>query len=154
MSIEFCVACGHDTDIRRETERTEYLVRGEAIAVDVTVRVCPSCGVKEIDTSLGDPVEFAFREYRTRHGLLQPEEIRQIRERCGASQLSLATLLGMSQATLNRYEGGSIQEATHDNVLRACRDANFFRDLFARRGHLLTHGQSARVERSFVTPES
>jgi HTH-type transcriptional regulator/antitoxin MqsA len=153
MTMEYCVACNQDADVRREIERTEYLVRGESIPVDVAVRVCAACGTREIDSSSVDPVVVAFSEYRKRHGLLQPAEIQQLRERYGASQLSLATLLGMSQATLNRYEGGSIQEATHDNILRACRDPRYVRDLLNRRGHLLTKGQFERIEHSLPSTE-
>jgi putative zinc finger/helix-turn-helix YgiT family protein len=109
---EFCVACGDDREIRREKQTVEYDVRGEKIVLELPVRVCQTCDTVECEGV--DPAEMAFAEYRRRKGLLTPEQIRGIRKQYKLSQKSLAALLGMSEATINRYEGGSCSVGATD----------------------------------------
>jgi DNA-binding transcriptional regulator YiaG len=58
-----------------------------------------------------------FSEYRKLKGLLTPEAIRKLRERYRLSQKSLTALLGMSEATINRYEGGGGRGAGRERTL-------------------------------------
>jgi len=76
--------------------------------------------------------------------------MRQIRKRYRLSQKSFAALLGMSEATINRYEKGALQDQTHDTAMRACEDPGFVRDLLQRRGHLLSEWQRQRVEKALA----
>ena len=57
----------------------------------------------------------------------------------------------MSQATINRYEQGSIQQQKEDELIRACEDVNRMRDLVIRRGDLLTERQRREVEAALST---
>jgi transcriptional regulator with XRE-family HTH domain len=50
--------------------------------------------------------------------MLQPEEIKAFRKNLGLTQEELAHLMGWSEATVNRYEKGALQEQSHDNALR------------------------------------
>jgi hypothetical protein len=52
----------------------------------------------------------------------------------------------MSQATINRYEGGAIQERAQDQAMRACRDRDHVLGLLDRRGNSLSEWQRQRVE--------
>jgi putative zinc finger/helix-turn-helix YgiT family protein len=141
---EYCIACGHDGPLHREQKATEFAVRGETLRIIVPVKICPSCGVTEAEGV--DPAEIAFSEYRKLKGLLTPEAIRKLRERYKLSQKSLAALLGMSEATINRYEGGGLQDEAHDAALRACESPEFVRGLLERSGHRLSAWQRQRVE--------
>lgn len=139
---KFCPVCAEDRQFRHDTQQVEYTVRGEPVELAVPVFVCPVCGTEQVDSdAVSDPVALAFDVYRERHGLLSPEKIKAIRKRYGLSQKSFAALLGMSEATINRYEGGSVQEATHDNAIRACEDAEYMNDLLIRRGYVLSGTQ-------------
>jgi putative zinc finger/helix-turn-helix YgiT family protein len=150
---KFCPVCGEDREFRRDLRQVAYTVRGESVSLDVPVFVCPSCGTEQVDSDVvADPVALAFETYRERHGLLSPENIKGIRKRYGLSQKSFATLLGMSEATINRYEGGSIQEATHDNAIRACEDSQYMADLLVRRGHLLPGTQRDHLAKVLDSP--
>ena len=150
-TTEFCVVCGDDREMQREQKKVEYTVRGEKVTVELPVKMCPECGSEEIDDAFGrDPVECAYEAYRQRHDLLFPEEIKAIRERFKLSQRSFAALLGMSEATVNRYEGGGLQDATHDNAIRACNDPEFVQELLDRRGHGLSEWQRKRVEHAIA----
>jgi putative zinc finger/helix-turn-helix YgiT family protein len=101
INTDYCVICGDDREFRHERKPTEFEVRGETLKFDVPVKVCPNCGTVEEEEAV-DPAEIAFGEYRKRKGLLTPEEIKSIRKRFRLSQKSLAVLLGMSEATVNR----------------------------------------------------
>ena len=148
MSIattEYCVVCG-DEQVRHDNRRMEFEVRGETMQLAVPVKVCSTCGtVEQKDV---DPAEMAFTLYRKQKGLLTPEEIREIRKCYSLSQRSLAALLGMSEATINRYEGGGLQNEAHDQAIRSCANPDTMRDLLNRRGDRLSDWQRQRAEES------
>ncbi len=50
-------------------------VKGETIVVPVEYYKCLECGAEfEDPASSHDPLALAYKEYRRRHGMLQPEE--------------------------------------------------------------------------------
>ncbi|MEX0710986.1 MAG: type II TA system antitoxin MqsA family protein [Pirellulales bacterium] len=152
VAKELCVTCGERRDLRRERRKVEYQVRGEPVQVVLPVVACPVCGAGEVDAAfVQDPVQMAYDLYRKRHGLLAADRIKSIRQQYRLSQKSFAALLGMSEATVNRYEGGALQEATHDNLIRACESSAFVRDLLSRRGGHLSDWQRRRVEGILTT---
>ena len=59
----------------------------------------------------------AYNEYRRKHKLLFPEEIRKIREQYGLSQENFAKLLNWEDKTICRYENGSIQDKAHNSII-------------------------------------
>ncbi len=137
----YCPKCEAER-VFRFSERNETLdVRGEKVSLSVPTWTCSVCGELVADEAFGDPVEKAYDLYRRKHGLLSPAEIKAIRERWGLSQVAFATLLGMSQATINRYEQGAIQQQKEDELIRACANADRMRDLLQRQGHLLSERQ-------------
>jgi putative zinc finger/helix-turn-helix YgiT family protein len=149
---EYCIPCGEEREVLHEQRRTCFNVRGEEICLDLPVTECTVCHTEQVDPSFGrDPTEIAFDEYRRRHNLLMPAEIKAVREQYDLSQKSFAALLGMSEATVNRYEGGSVQEATHDNLIRACREPAFMQDLVARRGDQLSARQRRDLAKALQT---
>ena len=151
---EFCLDCGKERDVRREKKQVEFDVKGETIILELPVKTCLACCTEEVELPDGqDPVDLAFREYRRRHQLLIPDEIKRIRDGYNLSQRSFALLLGMSEATVNRYEGGSIQETTHDSLIRACESPEFIRGQLKRRGKLLSDSQRARAEEALQPRE-
>ena len=48
------------------------------------------------------------------------EKIKELREIKGISQYRLAELTGINRSTINRYENGSIQKISFDNLLKIC----------------------------------
>jgi len=137
--------CEADRVFRRETVREEYEVRGEKIALDVPRLFCSTCGESVIDPAFGDPTLKLYAEYRKRHNLLSPEQIRDIRQKYALSQDAFATLLGTSPATLARYEGGSLQDKAYDQLLRACDSPVYMADLVDREAARLSELQRRNV---------
>ena len=141
----FCYSCEEEREFRSETVRRSIEIRNETIDLELPVWICEECDEIVVDEAVGDPVEAAFSAYRQKHKLLTPERIKQIREQWGLSQSALAELLGMSPATINRYEAGSLQERTHDELIRGCDDRTNMVDLLDRRGDELGPTQLKRV---------
>ena len=131
-SMLYCPSCEEEQSFRFEDREQEYDVRGEVITLTVPLWVCPVCGETIVDDEFGDPIEKAYEAYRKRKGLLTPADIQDIRTRWGLSQAAFASLLGMSQATINRYEHGSIQQEKEDELIRACANPRHMADLIQR----------------------
>jgi putative zinc finger/helix-turn-helix YgiT family protein len=142
----YCPRCEEDRRFVHEEREETFDVRGEEIRLTVPLWVCADCGEPIPDETFGDPVERAHDAYRERRGLLGPAEIQRIREQWGLSQVAFATLLGMSPATINRYEQGALQQEKEDELIRACDNRDQMRDLLRRRGHLLTERQRRAAE--------
>jgi len=118
-----CPLC--ETEDRIETVRTKraFQVRGEPIEVSFEVCKCSKCGEEFINPKLHlDPLAEAYRIYRKKHNMLQPEQIKTLRKRYGIRQAELARVLGWGAVTLSRYENGSLQDNTHDRALKLLKD--------------------------------
>jgi putative zinc finger/helix-turn-helix YgiT family protein len=141
----YCPMCEEERAARAETVREEYELRGEKIALDVPRLICLTCGELVIDEAYGDPTLRLYAEYRRRHNLLTPDQIRGIRDKYDLSQEAFAILLGTSPATLARYEGGSVQEKAYDQLLRACYNPVVVAELLEREGPALSDLQRRNV---------
>jgi putative zinc finger/helix-turn-helix YgiT family protein len=114
-----CPNCEKESDLTLIHGLEDIKVRGETIKVEVEYYKCSSCGEEFDDPrSDSDPLEIAYREYRQRHGMMQPEEIRDLRAGYGLTQHEMAKILGWGLATLSRYENGALQDEAHDKILR------------------------------------
>jgi putative zinc finger/helix-turn-helix YgiT family protein len=123
----FCPNCEKESPLEIVRKVEEFDVRGEIIPVEVEFYQCQECG-EEFENSKSpiDPYETAYREYRSRKGMLQPEEIRDFRTSRGLTQKEFSDLLGIGIATLNRYENGALQSEAHDRVIRLAMDPRNF----------------------------
>lgn len=66
----------------------------------------------------------AYRIYRQRHDLLQPEEIKAIREQSGLSQKAFAEKLGVRENVIARCERGALQTEALNDLLVALQKRN------------------------------
>jgi putative zinc finger/helix-turn-helix YgiT family protein len=113
-----CPNCEKETELELIQKLEDIKVRGEVIKVNVKYYKCKSCGEEFEDPhSDEDPLDKAYREYRRRHGMMQPEEIREFRKKFGLTQNEMNRLQGWGGATLSRYENGALQDETHEKAL-------------------------------------
>lgn len=118
-----CPNCEKETNLALIHTKESIIVRGESIAVEAEYFRCKACGGEFENTrSNVDSLDAAYREYRRLHGMLQPEEIRELRKSYGLTQGELSKLLGWGGATLSRYENGALQDDAHEKTLRLVRD--------------------------------
>lgn len=121
--IEYCDACGKEVKTRIISRQEKFNVCGEDITIEAQVLVCAECGeelfCEELDSAT---LVNAYNEYRRKHKLLLPNEIKKIREQYGLSQRSFAKLLNWGDKTIYRYENGSVQDKAHNSLLLFLRD--------------------------------
>lgn len=114
----YCEVCGKEVEAKVIIKNESYTVCGETVDVEAKVLVCGDCGeelfCEEYDSAT---VVSAYNEYRRRHKLLLPEEIKEIREKYGLSQRSFARLLNWGDKTIYRYENGAVQDKAHNSLL-------------------------------------
>ena len=127
----FCPNCEKETEQKFIDKIEEIDIRGEMIPVHMEYYQCEECGEDfEIPRPDYDPLDAAYREFRNRKGMAQPEEIKKFRKELGLTQKELSEILGIGIATLNRYENGALQSEAHDQVIRLCmQPANLIRIL-------------------------
>lgn len=119
--MKYCPTCKCEQEILLVQKEETYPVKGEPITINATVCTCVHCG-EEIMTEEydDDNLRKAYAKYRSRHGLLQPEEIKAIREQYGVSQVAFARIIGVDDKAIARYENGSLQdEATNTRIMLA-----------------------------------
>jgi len=106
----------HKTNITKKFET--YTVKGEPISVEANVRVCSQCQEEVFDMKLdSDNLKRAYQKYKQAHGLLLASDIMRIRKKYQLSQRTFAKMIGCTQATLVRYEKGTIQDDTHNRLI-------------------------------------
>lgn len=126
-------------------------IRGEAITAKVPVLVCTTCHDVQPDGTAGaDTMRPFYDAYRKKHHLLAPAEIAAVREKHGLSREAFAALLGMSPATLYRYESGALQDDVHDVLFVLCQSVKNMRELVARRKGRLSALRLRRFEEASV----
>lgn len=114
-----CPYCEDIKELELIEKKEVFNVKDEKIEIDVQFFRCQDCGEEFDDPKANDdPIERAYREFRNRKGMLQPENIREIRKSHGLTQGELSRLLGWGAATLSRYENGALQDEAHDTVLK------------------------------------
>lgn len=120
---KYCEECGREVETILIAKQEQYNVCGEMIEVEAQILTCAECGeeffCEELDNAT---LVSAYNEYRKKHKLLLPEEIKRIREQYGLSQRSFAKLLNWGDKTICRYENGSIQDKAHNSLLLFLRE--------------------------------
>jgi putative zinc finger/helix-turn-helix YgiT family protein len=138
----FCPECWEAVDANVMALSEIMDVKGEDISVVSEIPVCPKCGEKIGDSRLeADNVKRAYDIYRARHNLVSPSDIKKLRSKYGISQRSLALLLGIGEASIVRYEEGSLPSKSNNTLLRSAQDDSFMRHAFTGQGKKLPPSQ-------------
>lgn len=121
--MNYCEVCGKEVETQIITRRETFSVCGENIDVDAQVMVCADCGEALFNEDLDSATLInVYNEYRRKHKLLLPEEIKKIREQYGLSQRGFSKLLNWGDKTIHRYENGAIQDRAHNSLLLFLRE--------------------------------
>jgi len=141
-----CPNCEKISELEHIITTEELNVRGELIEVKVEYYKCTECGEEfEDPSSNDDPLDSAYKEYRHKHGMIQPEEIREMRRLYGLTQKELSKLIGWGGATLSRYENGALQDDAHDRVLQLIKNPENVHRLIVRDGSFLPEKKRNRL---------
>ena len=143
---KYCEECGREVETKVITKRESYDVLGESIEVNAEILVCAECGEEFYCEELDNATLIrAYNEYRRRHKLLLPEEIKKIREQYGLSQRSFAKLLNWGDKTICRYENGSVQDKAHNSLLLFLREPENMRTYLTENEVFLDEKQKVKL---------
>ena len=141
-----CPNCEKISELEHIITTEEVNVRGDLIKIEVEYYKCTECGEEFEDPgSKDDPLEKAYREYRRKHGMIQPEEISEMRKHYGLTQQELSKLIGWGGATLSRYENGALQDDAHDRVLQLIKSPENMHRLMVKNGSILPEEKRNRL---------
>ena len=144
--MEYCDACGKEVEAKIVSRQETFNVCGEKITVEAQILVCAECGeelfCEELDSAT---LVNAYNEYRRKHKLLLPDEIKEIREQYGLSQRSFAKLLNWGDKTICRYENGSVQDKAHNSLLLFLREPKNMRTYLTENEIALDERQKAKL---------
>jgi putative zinc finger/helix-turn-helix YgiT family protein len=118
MIKEICPEC-EKRQLCQEIKEYTVNIKGKDITIPVNMRKCTVCGEVFVPLgSDGDIFDKAYRLYRKKHDMMQPEEIKELRKKYKLSQQGLADMLGIEVKYIQRYEKGSLQKKSHDELLK------------------------------------
>jgi putative zinc finger/helix-turn-helix YgiT family protein len=144
--LGICPNCEKETTLEFIKRDEEILVRNEPIKVNVEFYKCTECGVEFRDPkSSNDPLDLAYREYRSIHKMIMPEQIKAFRDQYNITQQELSNLLGWGGATVSRYENGALQDEAHDTVLRLIFEPRNFKDLLESRPGVISEAKRKKI---------
>jgi putative zinc finger/helix-turn-helix YgiT family protein len=121
LQEEFCIECESEK-IEKVTAPEVFKIRGDEITVDVTFWHCMNCYYEWQNLNECNEFDTAYRIYRQRHNMLQPEQIKALRKKYDLTQVELSKLIGCGLVTLTRHEKGALQDTVHDNLLKLLDD--------------------------------
>ena len=121
-----CPLCDKTHEIEERKRIVTTTLKGEKVAYEEHFYFCENADEEENEFETGAMTNAnlmnARNAYRVRHGLLTSDEIIDIRENYGLSQVDMARLLGWGEATISRYESKAIQDEAYDTMLRLIKD--------------------------------
>jgi len=148
---DVCPTCEDVRRVEIGTRKEAVSIRNESVVVEAKVERCSFCG-NFFSSSDEDEatIQKAYRDYRERHGLMQPEQIRELREQYDLGQRAFARILGWGEITIHRYESGSVQDEAHNDTLMLVRDAENFAKLYEKNKGTLPKSVSQKVEERLI----
>lgn len=114
-----CLHCGRANLQKKPRARIRGEYKGEEFTVTMEGLACPKCGFTTVDgPRMAAYMRLVADAYRSRHGLLTSQEIRERRRRLGLSQAEFARHLGVGVASVKRWEMGRVQGVSSNELLR------------------------------------
>lgn len=124
--LEDCPVCDRSHEVEERERSASLTIKGDTVTYLEHYYYCPNADEDEQEFIPGKMMNAnllaARNAYRKKHNLLTSDEVVNIRKSYGLSQVELAKLLGWGEATVSRYESKSIQDKSHDAMLRMIRD--------------------------------
>ena len=100
----YCPECDREVEARLE-QRVETLpVKGEQTSYDAESAIGPHCGEVIGDSRIEEGnLRRAYSAYCVAHGLMAPDEVKELRNSYGLSLREFSKFLGFGEQTIARY---------------------------------------------------
>lgn len=115
---KYCPVCNCEQEIQLVKKQETYQIKGEPITIYANICTCSHCGEEIVTFDYDDEnLKEAYRAYRHKHNLIQPESIVAIREQCKMDRETFAEMLGLDAKQIEDYENGKIPEKHISNLI-------------------------------------
>ena len=115
----FCFACEKNVAIKVGVKQEQIEVNGVSVKVNQYFCTCKECGEVAINEDIENQNDFLlYEEYKRKSNMVTAKDIKAFREEYCLSQTNLAKLLSFGEKSIARYELGSIQDESHDLILK------------------------------------
>lgn len=146
----YCPECDREVDARLKHRAETLPVKGEPTSYDAEVAVCPCCGEVIGDSRVEEGnLRRAYSAYCVAHGLMAPDEVKELRNSYGLSLREFSKFLGFGEQTIARYESGAIPDDSHNTMLKLASTAEGAASLLSVRESQLS-GRTASAVRRFI----
>lgn len=126
----YCPECDTMTAYTVRSVKKDISVRGTIVSVTIKDAICSNCGssiwVKEVEKE-NDII--IYDEYKRINGLLTSGQVKEIRRKRKMTQTEMARFLDIGLKDIARYENGSIQSKSIDNMIRLMGDDKTFENM-------------------------
>ena len=144
--LRFCYNCGNEQETEVITREETSVIRGKEITSTSNIRICSVCKEELFDEVLDEAnINRAYDVFRQKYGILPAEEIKSIREQYGLSQRAFANLLNIGEASIARYETGSVPEKSLSNMIMLLKEPRNMKMLLEKNDEVLNHKEKLRL---------
>lgn len=112
----------------QETRTANY--RGETFTYTAHYYLCEETGERFTTTASDtEDIEQVYRQYRQRHGIPSPDEIKAIRMKYRVSAARMSRILGLGANQYRLYEAGEMPSLSNARLILLVADENNFKVL-------------------------
>jgi transcriptional regulator with XRE-family HTH domain/uncharacterized phage-associated protein len=129
------------------TEEKEF--RKEKFRVHVRYSICEDTG-EQFTTTEQDTLQFndLYSQYRLRHGIPFPDEIKETRLRYGLNYSQISKILGFGVNQYAKYEAGEVPSESNGKMISAIRDKHVLLGLLNRCKDSFQQSEYERIQKS------
>ena len=128
MKKNACPQCDSNSTLVRCPNELEF--RKEHFNVIEHYFQCNKCREEFTNTELDDlTLNQVYNQYRVKHDIPFPEEIRKIRKQYGLSYSKMSEILGFGVNSYRNYEKGEMPSQGNANLIRCAKDPHTFKSL-------------------------
>jgi putative zinc finger/helix-turn-helix YgiT family protein len=115
---EHCPRCKKIEEVVVGEKEETFPIKEDKITITSQIAYCKKCKQEVFSEKLdGENIRKVYDIYRSKHNILSPNQIKELREKYGLSQRALAEFLGWGEVTIHRYEKGSLPDEVHNELL-------------------------------------
>ena len=125
--MKYCGKCNAYYKTINKKVKSEFKINDTIISGEITILTCMNCSEEIYDKKIEISNDIIlFDIYKKHHNLLTSKEIIALRGKYELSPDALSKILGFGLEDITKYEHGTIQDISHDNIMRLVNiDSNF-----------------------------
>jgi len=142
MECAFC----DNTQVALKKEYKEFKFRKESFMIAQHYYKCHVCG-EEFTTTETDELSImqVYNQFREKHHILFPEQIKALREKYGLSATKMSEILGFGINSYGKYERGEMPNDSNAALLNLIRESQNFRQLVEEKKDFLQEKEYQKI---------